>query len=72
MEIDDVAELMRMVAVGLGVALLPPSLAIDSELRTVPIRHHAPVQEIAVAIPTVRQPSAATRALLDAIRAHAR
>jgi DNA-binding transcriptional LysR family regulator len=72
MEIDDVSELMRMVAVGLGVALLPPSLAIDTKLRTVPIRHHAPVQEVAVAIPTVRQPSAATRALLDAIRAHAR
>jgi DNA-binding transcriptional LysR family regulator len=72
MEIDDVPELMRMVAVGLGIALLPPSLAIDSALRTVPIRRHAPIHELGVAIPTVRQPSAATRALLDAIRAHAR
>jgi DNA-binding transcriptional LysR family regulator len=72
MEIDDVPELMRMVTVGLGVALLPPSLAVDTELRTVPIRRHAPVQEVAVAIPTVRPPSAATRALFDAIRARLR
>jgi hypothetical protein len=36
-------------------------------VRTVPIRRHAPVHEVAVAIPTVRQPSAATRELLDAI-----
>jgi DNA-binding transcriptional LysR family regulator len=71
-EIDDVRELMRMVAVGLGVALLPPSLAVDTELCTVPIRRHAPLHELGVAIPTVRQPSAATRALLDAICAHAR
>jgi DNA-binding transcriptional LysR family regulator len=67
MEIDDVLELMRMVAAGLGIAVLPPSIATDAELRTVPIRHHAPVHEVAVAIPTVRQPSAATRALLHAI-----
>jgi DNA-binding transcriptional LysR family regulator len=63
---------MRMVTVGLGVALLPPSLVADTELRTVPIRRHAPVQEVAVAIPTVRPPSAATRALFDAIRARLR
>jgi DNA-binding transcriptional LysR family regulator len=67
MEVDDVLALTGMVAAGLGVALLPPSIVIDADLRTVPIRRHAPVHEVAVAIPTVRQPSAATRALLDAI-----
>ncbi|MDQ1494460.1 MAG: hypothetical protein QOG69_943 [Actinomycetota bacterium] len=68
MEVDDVLHLVRMVGVGLGVALLPPSLVTDPEVRTVPIRHHAPLQNIAVAVPTVRRPSAATRALLETIR----
>jgi DNA-binding transcriptional LysR family regulator len=69
MEIDDVLELMRMVAARLGVALLPPSIVTDADLRTVPIRPHAPVHHVAVAVPTVRRPSAATRALLGAILA---
>jgi DNA-binding transcriptional LysR family regulator len=56
-----------MVGVGLGVALVPPSLITDPEVRPVPIRHHIPFH-VAVAIPTVRRPSAATRALLDTIR----
>jgi DNA-binding transcriptional LysR family regulator len=72
MEIDDVPELMRMVAAGLGVALLPPSIVTDADLSTVAIRRHAPVHHVAVAVPTVRRPSAATRALLGAIRAHPR
>jgi DNA-binding transcriptional LysR family regulator len=71
-EIDDVLELMRMVAAGLGVALLPPSIVTDADLRTVAIHRHAPVHHVAVAVPTVRRPSAATRALLGAIRAHPR
>jgi DNA-binding transcriptional LysR family regulator len=72
MEVDDVLELTRIVAAGLGVALLPPSIVTDADLRTVSIRRHAPVHEVSVAIPTLRQPSAATRALLDAILAHPR
>jgi DNA-binding transcriptional LysR family regulator len=68
MEVDDVVHLVRMVGVGLGVALLPPSIVTDPEVRTVPIRRHAPFQNVAVATPTVRRPSAATRALLDTIR----
>jgi DNA-binding transcriptional LysR family regulator len=68
MEVDDVEHLVRMVGVGLGVALLPPSIVTDPEVRTVPIRRNAPFQNVAVAIPTVRRPSAATRALLDTIR----
>ncbi|MDX6491907.1 MAG: hypothetical protein QOD43_2152 [Gaiellaceae bacterium] len=68
MEVDDALHLVRMVGVGLGVALLPPSLVTDPEVRTVPIRHDAPLQNIAVAVPTVRRPSAATRALLETIR----
>jgi DNA-binding transcriptional LysR family regulator len=71
METDDVIELTRLVAAGLGIALLPPSIAADANLRIVPIRHHAPVHEIAVVISTVRPPSAATRALRDAILAQA-
>jgi DNA-binding transcriptional LysR family regulator len=72
MEVDDVIELTRIVAAGLGIALLPPSIVTDTDLRTVSIRRHAPVHEVSVAIPTVRQPSAATRALRDAILAHPR
>jgi DNA-binding transcriptional LysR family regulator len=72
MEIDDILELVRMVAAGLGVALLPPSIATNTELRTLRIRRHAPVQEVMVATPTVRRPSAATRTLLEAIVAHTR
>jgi DNA-binding transcriptional LysR family regulator len=68
MEVDDVDHLVRMVGVGLGVALLPQSIVTDPEVRTVPIRRHAPFQNVAVAIPTIRRPSAATRALLDTIR----
>jgi DNA-binding transcriptional LysR family regulator len=68
MEVDDVDHLVRMVGVGLGVALLPRSIVTDPEVRTVPIRRHAPFQNVAVAIPTIRRPSAATRALLDTIR----
>jgi DNA-binding transcriptional LysR family regulator len=68
MEVDDALHLVRMVGVGLGVALLPPSIVTDPEVRTVPIRRHAPLQNVAVATPTVRRTSAATRALLDTIR----
>jgi DNA-binding transcriptional LysR family regulator len=67
MEVDDTLGLVRMVAVGLGVALLPPSFVGDPELRTVPIRHHTPLLNVALAVPTVRRPSAATRALLETI-----
>jgi DNA-binding transcriptional LysR family regulator len=67
MEVDDTLHLVRMVGVGLGVALLPPSIVTDPAVRTVPVGHHAPFQNVAVAIPTVRRPSAATRAFLDTI-----
>ncbi|MCW2966195.1 MAG: LysR family transcriptional regulator, partial [Actinomycetia bacterium] len=67
MEVDDTLDLVRMVAVGLGIALLPPSFVNDPELRTVPIRRHTPLLNVALAVPTVRRPSAATRALLDTI-----
>jgi DNA-binding transcriptional LysR family regulator len=68
MEVDDALHLVRMVAVGLGVALLPPSIVTEPNVRTVPIRRHAPLQNTAVAIPTLRRPSAATRAFLETIR----
>jgi DNA-binding transcriptional LysR family regulator len=67
MEVDDVLDLVRMVAVGLGIALVPPASVTDPEVRTVPVRGHAPLLNVALAVPTVRRPSAATRALLDAI-----
>jgi DNA-binding transcriptional LysR family regulator len=67
MEVDDTLALTRMVAVGLGIALLPPSVISDPELRTVPIRRHAPLLNVALATPTARRPSAAARALLDTI-----
>jgi DNA-binding transcriptional LysR family regulator len=69
METDDVIELTRLVAVGLAVALLPPSIAAGAELRTVPIRHYVPIHKIALATSSVRQPSAATQALLDTVHA---
>jgi DNA-binding transcriptional LysR family regulator len=67
MEVDDAVHLERMVAVGLGIALLPPSIVTDPAVRTVPIRHDIPFH-VAVAVPTLRRPSAATRALLETIR----
>ena len=72
METDDVIELTRLVAVGLAVAVLPPSIAAGADLRTIPIRRHAPTHKIALASSSVRQPSAATQALLDAIHPRAR
>ncbi|HEV7640046.1 MAG TPA: LysR family transcriptional regulator [Gaiellaceae bacterium] len=67
MEVDDALHLVRMVGVGLGIALLPPSIVTGPEVRTVPIRHHIPFY-VAVAVPTLRRPSAATRAFLETIR----
>lgn len=67
MEVDDTLDLVRMVAVGLGVALLPPSIVTDPGVRTVPIRSHAPMLNVVLAVPTARRSSAATRALLDTI-----
>jgi DNA-binding transcriptional LysR family regulator len=67
MEVDDTLHLVRMVAVGLGIALLPPSSVTDPDVRMVPIRRHAPLLNVALAVPMARRPSAATRALLDAI-----
>ena len=67
---DDVPDLLAMVRAGLGVALIPPSLAAEGGgIRFVPIRRFAPTFQISVATPTVRRASAAARALLDVLGA---
>ena len=73
LEVDDVPDLLAMVRAGLGVALIPPSLAGEGdEIRFLPIRRFVPRFQISVATPAVRRPSAAARALLAVLASRTR
>ncbi|MDO8209072.1 LysR family transcriptional regulator [Conexibacter sp. CPCC 206217] len=67
-EVNDTASLVDFVRHGLAIALLPPSMAAGTDLAFVPIRHHAPLFETFVAVPSDRRPSASTRALLQTLK----
>jgi DNA-binding transcriptional LysR family regulator len=70
-EVNDTASLIEFVRHGLALSMLPASLVDDREgLRLIPIRGRAPEFLTAVATPSNRRPTAAARALLQAITTH--
>lgn len=71
-EINDTSTLVEFVRYGLAITLMPRSLIGETaDIVSVPIRHHAPVFEIALASPTDRRMTAAAQALEEHIRGSA-
>ena len=70
-EVNDTSSVIGFIRHGLAIGLLPASLIDDTDgIFFVPIRGRAPQFLTAVATPSNRRPSAATRALLRALRLH--
>ena len=71
-EVNDTASVIEFIRHGLAIGMLPPSFVegIDG-IATVPVRHHAPQFEVAIATPAERRLSAAARALLETIERQA-
>jgi DNA-binding transcriptional LysR family regulator len=66
-EVGDTPSVVNLVRHGLGVALLPPSMVVDSDrVVMVPVRGRSPLWEISLATPTNRPVSAAARAFAAA------
>jgi DNA-binding transcriptional LysR family regulator len=71
-EVNDTASVIGFIRHGLAVGLLPTSFFDDrSGIVFVPIRGRAPQFLTAIAIPSNRRPTAATRALLQTLHRHA-
>jgi DNA-binding transcriptional LysR family regulator len=71
-EVNDTGSVVGFVRHGLAIGLLPASLFDDTNgIVFVPLRGRAPHFLTAIAIPSNRRPTAASRALLQTIRAHA-
>ena len=67
-EVNDTATMVEFISTGLAIGLLPPSLVdTGDDIAFVPIRHHPPEFQTAIAVPTNRRLSAATRAMLETI-----
>ena len=72
-EINDTMGMVDLVAAGLALAILPPSVATDrDDVRFVPLGPSPPVLHISLAMPANRPIGAAARELADRIRAAAR
>ena len=71
-EVNDTASVIEFIRHGLAIGMLPPSF-VDGldDITTVPIRHHAPQFELAIATPADRRLSAPARALLETIERQA-
>lgn len=70
-EVNDTSNVIGFVRHGLAVGLLPASLFEDADgVVFVPIRGSAPRFLTAIATPTSRRPTAASRALLETLRSH--
>ncbi len=66
-EVGDTPSVVNLVRHGLGVALLPPSIVVDSDrVVMVPVHGRSPLWEISLATPTNRPVSAAARAFAAA------
>lgn len=64
-EVNDTASMIEFIRQGLAIGLLPPSFVDDVDgVAVIPVRHHAPRFEVAIAMPANRRLSAAARALL--------
>ena len=71
-EINDTASMIEFIRHGLAVGMLPTSLLDTTEdIAFVPIRDHPPEFQTAIAAPSNRRLSAATKAMLDTIKRHA-
>jgi DNA-binding transcriptional LysR family regulator len=67
-EINDTASIFDFVRHGLAVAIMAPSFTEETTgIAFTPIRHHAPIFETSLAVPTNRRPSAAATALRETI-----
>jgi DNA-binding transcriptional LysR family regulator len=70
-EVNDTGSVIGFVRHGLAIGLLPASLFEDtSGVAFVPIRGRAPQFLTAIATPSNRRPTAASRALLQTLQAH--
>jgi DNA-binding transcriptional LysR family regulator len=71
-ELNDTASMIDFIRHGLAVGLLPASFVESPhDIAFVPIRHHAPHFETALAVPSNRRLSAATQAFAETIKRHA-
>jgi DNA-binding transcriptional LysR family regulator len=70
-EVNDTATMVEFIRTSLAIGMLPRSLVDPShEIAFVPIRDHPPQFQTAIAIPSNRRLSAATRAMLETIERH--
>ena len=70
-EVNDTATVVEFIRNGLAIGLLPRSMVeTTGDVAFVPIRHHAPQFQTAIAIPANRRLSAATRAMLETVKRH--
>jgi DNA-binding transcriptional LysR family regulator len=71
-EVNDTASMIDFIEHGLAIGLLPPSFVAGvDDITVVPIRHHVPQFEVAIATPSNRRLSAAAQALVDRIEQQA-
>jgi DNA-binding transcriptional LysR family regulator len=71
-ELNDTASVIEFIREGLAIGLLPPSFVREvAGVALVPIRHHAPQFEIALATPSNRRLNGPARALLETIERRA-
>ncbi|MDQ6778870.1 MAG: LysR family transcriptional regulator [Actinomycetota bacterium] len=69
---NDTATMVEFIRNGLAIGMLPRSLVdTTGEIAFVPIRDHPPEFRTAIAVPANRRLSAATAAMLEAIKRHA-
>jgi DNA-binding transcriptional LysR family regulator len=67
-EVNDTATMVEFIRTGLAIGMLPRSLVERAaDIAFVPIREHTPQFQTAIAVPTNRRLSAATRAMLETI-----
>ena len=70
-EVNDTASVTGFIRHGLAVGLLPASLFENQDgITLVPVRGRAPQFLTAIAVPSNRRPTAASRALLQTLRLH--
>jgi DNA-binding transcriptional LysR family regulator len=70
-EVNDTATMVDFIRTGLAIGMLPRSFLDNAgDIALVPIRDHPPQFQTAIATPTNRRLSAATRAMLETIKRH--
>ena len=71
-EVNDTATMVEFIRNGLAIGMLPTSLVdTTADIAFVPIRDHPPEFRTAIATPSNRRLSAATKAMLETIKHHA-